>query len=229
MKKQAERAILDAPRYTVAEAARYIPGLSATTLRSWVLGRTYPVHGGEGVFKRLIVLPDPEENRLSFTNLVEAHVLYGLRVNAKISIGDLRTAIEFAEDRFEITHLLAHRGLLMTPGNLFIERYGDLVNLGKGGQLGMKTILQHYLQHVVHDDLGFARRLYPIIPWSSGGRDYLIDPEVAFGKPIIVKHGVRVATVADRYDGGEELETLARDYGLEENEVKNAITYARAA
>lgn len=230
MKRGTNRAaVLDAPRYGLAEAARYIPGLSVATLRSWVLGRTYPVQGGEAEFKRLIQLSNDEDRRLSFTNLIEAHVLYGLRVNRGISIRDLRTAIDYAEKEFIITHLLAHRDLLVLPGNLFIERYGQLVNLGKAGQLGMRKMIEAYLERVRHDELGFARRLFPMVPWAPGRRDYMIDPEVAFGKPVIVKHGVRVATVADRYEGGEELETLARDYGLRTEEVEAAITYARAA
>ncbi len=35
----------DVPRYTIAQAARYV-GLSPATLRSWVRGRSYP-KGGE--------------------------------------------------------------------------------------------------------------------------------------------------------------------------------------
>lgn len=229
-KGRAKRAkVLDSPRYGLAEAARYIPGLSAATLRSWVLGRTYPVQGGEAEFKRLIQLPDEDDRRLSFTNLIEAHVLYGLRVNRSISIRELRIAIDYAEKEFGIAHLLAHRDLLVLPGNLFIERYGQLVNLGKAGQLGMRKVIEAYLERVHHDDLGFARRFFPIVPWALGGRDFLIDPEIAFGKPIIVKHGVRVATVAERYEGGEQLETLARDYGIPTEEIEAAITYARAA
>lgn len=230
MNRQTVRAtVLDSPRYGLAEAARYIPGLSDATLRTWVLGRTYPVLGGEAEFKRLIQLPDSQDQRLSFTNLIEAHVLYGLRVNRGISIRDLRTAIDYAEKEFGISHLLAHRELLVLPGNLFIERYGQLVNLGKAGQLGMRKVIEAYLERVRHDDLGFARSFFPIVPWAPGRRDYLIDPEVAFGKPIVVKHGVRVATIADRYEGGEDLETLARDYGLPTEEIEAAITYARAA
>ena len=231
MKRRApERAtILDTPRYALAEGARYIPGLPVATLRSWVLGRTYPVRGGQEEFKRLIDLPDDGDRRLSFTNLIEAHVLYGLRVNRGISIKELRTAIDYAEREFGITHLLAHRDLLVGAGNLFIERYGQLVNLGKAGQLGMKEIIKAYLERVQHDVSGFARSFFPIVPWAPGRRDYLIDPEVAFGKPIIAKHGVRVATIADRYEGDEPIEVLAHDYGLEEEEVRAAITYARAA
>lgn len=41
------------PAYTLAEAARYLK-LPQATLRTWVLGRDYPVADGQGRFKALI-------------------------------------------------------------------------------------------------------------------------------------------------------------------------------
>lgn len=72
MSKKPEREALLAPRYSIAEAARLIPGLSPTTLRSWVLGRHYPVKSGTGFFEPIVSLPAPGDPMLSFTNLVEA-------------------------------------------------------------------------------------------------------------------------------------------------------------
>ena len=66
------------PRYSLAQAARYVR-ISPTTLRSWVRGRTYPTAGGSRYFEPLILKPAPEDPRLSFSNLVEAHVLRSLR------------------------------------------------------------------------------------------------------------------------------------------------------
>lgn len=224
-----DREALLAPRYGIAEAARLIPGLSPTTLRSWVMGRTYPTSSGTGRFDPLITLPDPGEPRLSFINLVESHILYGLRSSRELSIADFRTAVEFAEENYEIVHLLAHHDIRTMAGDLLLDRYGELVNLTKAGQLGMKTILHAYLRRLNYGNTGLAISLAPIVPWAPDSRDYLINPLVAYGRPIIVKHGVPVEVVADRYNGGESLGTLARDYGLKEEEVETAISYARAA
>lgn len=229
VKTESAEWFLHTPRYGLAEAARYIPGLSRSTLRSWALGRTYPVRHGRETFEPVIELPDPQDQKLSFINLVEAHVLYGLRSTKELSIRDLRKAIQYAQDTYGITHLLAHEDLRATPGNLFLDRYGELVNLTKAGQLAMRTILQAYLKRLVYAPHGFSTRLYPIVPWAPEHQDYLIDPKVAYGKPIIKKHGVRVATIVDRYNGDEPVERLAQEYGLEQEEVRQAIAYARAA
>jgi len=55
----------DVPRYTLAQAARYV-GLSPATLRSWVRGRSYPKGGESTRSEPLIKAPD----LLSFSNLI---------------------------------------------------------------------------------------------------------------------------------------------------------------
>ena len=63
-----------APAYSVAEAAHYLR-MPEETLRSWVVGRIYPVFGKSKRSRSLITLDDPGRRYLSFINLVEAHVL----------------------------------------------------------------------------------------------------------------------------------------------------------
>lgn len=94
----------DAPAYTLAEAARYAR-LPAATLRTWTLGRQYPTNEGGGQFDRLI---QPASNRpplLSFSNLIEAHVLRSLRTEHGVSVRALRDALAFAQKRLGIERL----------------------------------------------------------------------------------------------------------------------------
>lgn len=218
-----------APRYSMAEAVRFIPGLSRTLLRSWVRGRSRPIDGRTGCPEPIIGLSNPGEPMLSFTNLVEAHVLSGLRRTRGISIPDLRTAIEYAERRHGITHLLAHRDVWAAAGELFLDHYGELVNLTTAGQLAMREVLDAYLRRLRHGKTGLAVSLSPILPWAPDRQDYVIDPAIAYGRPVIAKHGVPVEVVANRINGGETISTLARDYDLERAEIKAALAYAEAA
>ena len=70
----------ESPVYSMAEAARYLR-LAPATLRSWILGRPYPKHAGAGFSHPLISIVDRKDQLLSFTNLVEAHVLAALRAD----------------------------------------------------------------------------------------------------------------------------------------------------
>ena len=137
------------PRYMIAEAARYIPGLSASTLRSWVLGRRYPADNGYRFFEPLIPLAD---GRLSFVNLVEAHVLLALRKQHQLKIRAVRAALDYAQTELRLDHLLTRRELLVAPGNLFLDRFGQLINLSKAGQLALRSVLEAHLRRVTFDD-----------------------------------------------------------------------------
>ncbi|GMR23840.1 MAG: hypothetical protein BMS9Abin37_2313 [Acidobacteriota bacterium] len=68
-----------APAYTLTETAHYLQ-VPAATLRSWVKGRGYPMTlDGSGFVQPTIELPDDDQSLLSFTNLVEVHMLDGIR------------------------------------------------------------------------------------------------------------------------------------------------------
>ena len=56
-----------------------------------------------------------------------------------------------------------------------------------------------------------------------------IDPQIAFGRPIVARRGVSTQAIADRIDAGETVEELASDYGLARAEIEEAVLYERAA
>jgi len=54
-------------------------------------------------------------------------------------------------------------------------------------------------------------------------RVVVIDPEVSFGKPVLVGTGIPTSTVAERYKTGESVDDLAKDYDLERGKIEEAI------
>ena len=216
------------PRYYKAEAARYLR-ISPATLRTWVLGRTYPRGPRVAFSEPLIQLPDSEDGRLSFTNLVEAHVLNGLRSSHRVPMHAVRTALAYAESTYGIERLLVHPDLRAVPGEVLLERLDELVNLGKAGQLALRKVLSYYLQRLERDVAGLPSRLYPFVPGMGTSMNLLIDPLVSFGRPIVKRRGISTAVIAERVDAGETLSFVAADYDLEEDEVEEAIIYERAA
>ncbi len=220
--------ILNAPAYTLAEASRYLH-IAAPTLRSWVVGRRYPLERGKGFFRPLIQLPNKSKGLLSFENLVEAHVLRALRTEQGVPIRAVRDALKFSEKKLNIERLLLSHELYTSAGELFLERYGQLINLSKSGQLALKEVLKSYLSRIEWDH-NIPIRLYPFIgDYRTDGKVIAIDPYISFGRPIIFKKGISTAIIVDRIDAGETVKDLAKDYDLDESEVEKAIVYERAA
>lgn len=220
----------DVPAYTLAEAARYLR-LPAATLRSWVLGRQYPTAEGSAEFPPLIRLASRRPPLVSFTNLIEAHVLQALRTEHGVSVKALRGALAYAEKALGIDRLLLRPELRAHAGKVFLDRYGELIELSASGQLAMRRLLDEHLKRIEWNAAKCPVRLYPFLSAAapSGERAIVIDPRIAFGRPVVQRKAVSTAAIAERIDAGESVEDVAADYDLARSEVEQAILYERAA
>jgi uncharacterized protein (DUF433 family) len=168
---------------------------------------------------------------LSFSNLIEAHVLRALRTDHGVSVKDLRQALRYAEEKLGVDRLLLRQELRMGGANIFLERYGQLIDLSASGQLAMRRVFEQHLERVVWDVPQFPVRLYPFLTSEGSGpeRPIAIDPQIAFGRPVVVRRGVSTHAIADRIDAGESVADLAADYDLSPTEIEEAVLYERAA
>ncbi|MSP56228.1 MAG: hypothetical protein EXR69_11595 [Myxococcales bacterium] len=118
----------DLPAYSPSEAA-FLIGVPSATLRSWVFGRHYPVRAKERGFSPPVIRrPDHKQRCLSFTNLVEAHVLASIRSFHGVLLEVARSAVEFLETRMETDHPLASGRFLTDGASLFVEHMGEVIN-----------------------------------------------------------------------------------------------------
>lgn len=214
------------PTYTVAEAAHYL-GVPKATLRSWTAGRHYPVAGGRRFFKPVIEAADAKRSRLSFLNLVEAHVLSALRREHKIDLRKVRQAIDYLRDTFGSEHPLADHHFETDGLDLFVEKYGRLINITREGQLAMRAVLQSFLRRVKRDRQGTPVKLYLFTRKGEPSEPFavVLDPRVSFGRPTLEGTNIPTAALAERYKAGDSLEDLAEDYGRPKEEVEEAIRY----
>ena len=212
------------PAYTLPEAAHYT-GVPLATLRSWVMGRHYPTGEGAKFFMPIIVRPDPEKSLLSFINLVECHVLAAIRRQHQVPIYNVRRALDYLKEHYQTEHPLAQRSFQTDGIDLFIEEYGQLINVSMKGQLAIRDLLEVHLRRIEHDQSGLALRLYPFTrkPESDSPKLIVIDPRVSFGKPVVVGTGIPTSVIADRYKTGESIDDLADDYGRKRLEIEEAI------
>ncbi len=220
-----ERAIYDAPAYRIHEAADYLR-LPAATLRSWVIGRNYPVTAGMRRFEPIIEISDPEKGYLSFTNLVEAHVLSAIRRQHNIPLHRVRDAVHFLRGKFGSDRPLIEEQFQTDGIDLFVEKMKELVNVSRKGQVAMREILELHLRRIERNPMGIPIRLYPFThskPELQTTGTVVIDPAVSFGRPIIRRLGVPTSLIAERYKAGEGVDDLVADYGAERDEIEEAI------
>lgn len=191
--------VLETPAYSVGEAARYLD-IPTATLRYWVLGGPYKTQRGVKRAAPIIQLADPTERLLSFLYLVEVHVLDALRRRHEVSLPKVRAALDYLERSGVCPH---HRPLadpsLQTDGlDLFIDRYGSLINASKAGQTAMRAMLEAHLRRIERNPAGAPIRLYPFTRKHDieEPRVVMMDPTVQYGRPVLVGSGIPTAVIA---------------------------------
>jgi uncharacterized protein (DUF433 family) len=212
------------PTYTISEAAHYLL-IPLATLRSWTVGRYYPVQDGKRLFSPVIAAPQKHPAMLSFMNLIEAHVLDAIRRVYGVRLPEVRSAIAFLRREFKSEHPLVEEKIETDGKDLFIRSFGQLIAASKGGQLAMPELVGAYLKRIEWDEQGIASRLYPFTRKRQldEPRVIVIDPRISFGRPVLAGTGIRTGIVAERYKAGESIQELAQDYGRRALDIEEAI------
>ena len=196
------------PAYTLGEASRLV-GLPPSTLRSWTHGRTFKTRGGVSRSHAIIQIPKSPGGFLTFTNVVEAHVLAAMRR--------------------QVPHPLAGVRFKTDGVDLFVDRVGHLINVSREGQLGMRAVLDASLERVEYDRAGRAVRLFPLFKREDAPKHVVLDPRRAFGRPILSGTSVPVVDIHNRFEAGESIEHLAADYDVPGEMIEEALRAAPQA
>ncbi len=210
----------DLPAYTISEAAHYL-AVPAMTIRYWSVGR--------GHYEPLIEAPEGKPQLLSFLNLAELHILAAIRRKHGVKMPSIRRAIQYlAEDTwqgFHTRHPLISLQLETDGLDLFTERYGQLVNISREGQMAMRQIISVALRRISRDAAGVPIKLYPFTraAMDDTPTTVVIDPRLSAGRPVINGTGLATEIIAERYKAGESISDLARDYERGNEEIEEAV------
>jgi uncharacterized protein (DUF433 family) len=222
----------DVPTYTIPMAARYLR-MAVPTLRNWVNGYTYPTDHGVKRAPRVIVPPPHREGArifLSFTNLIEAHVLSSIRRVHEVPLPKVRKSLNYIEDKFGTEHPLAREKFATDGVDLFVEKFGELINVSNTEQTQIREAIAQGIQRIDYD-AGFARRLFPYIRRAhevdaDQPRVVVIDPRISFGRPVVSGSGVPITEIYERFNAGDSVEHLAKDFRLNREKVQEALRAA---
>jgi uncharacterized protein (DUF433 family) len=205
------------PAYSILEASGYL-NVPQSTVRYWSVGR----RDQAGL---LHVAQPSGPTLLSFINLVELHVLSGIRLKHGVSLPHIRSAMQFVARKYDLKHPLVEQSFETDGIDLFVEKFGQLINVSREGQIGITDILRSALKRVERDDAGLPIRLFP---YTRSIKDdspsiVVIDPRLSGGRPTMANSGVAVQVIAERYKAGDSITALARDYDRTPEEIEEAI------
>jgi uncharacterized protein (DUF433 family) len=214
------------PVYSIPDAAYYL-GIPVATLRAWALGR--PKQNAEGEYPPVLRFVS-ESGRLSFNDLVEAHILRAT-IRQKLSLQRLKRGLEFLREYWPnierplLTFNFATDGKDLLVKGIYGCGDAELVNATQGGQVEMEHLLVEHLKFIEYDREGYAFTLFP----ERGEKVVSITAGLYSGRPVIDGTRIPTDTVAQRFTGGETIAELATDYGLSERAIGAAIKYEKKA
>jgi len=216
------------PTYTVAEASHHL-GMSQSTVRSWIAGHSYPTKKGRKRSDPLIEAASRDPWALSFHNLVELHVLKAIRRDHNVAMHRIRNALQYVQDRLNVERPLLKEDFRTNGVDLFVERYGALLNASSGEKQMLLGLMRASVSRIERDDR-FSPAAY--FPWRidpvAEGRAVRIDPETAFGRPVVEGTRIPTAVLYGRYRRGQRAATLAKEYVLTVDVVKAALEWEKA-
>lgn len=215
-----------APAYSFPEAA-LCARLPVATLRIWALGRSYPTASGEKRTPPMFEIADREQKLLSFVNLIEAHVLRGLRTKHEFTMQHVKKALKELGRHQPSSHPLAFEEFLTDDADIFVERFGTLINLNRAGQIAMRETLIAHLKRIDRAGIQGPVRFFPFIRSEDveGSRTVSISPNVSFGRPVIAGTRITTAEIAGRVNAGDMVQKVAEDFDLTTQQVTDAILF----
>lgn len=187
---------------------------------------------------------DQAAHRLSFYDLVEAHILRAA-VERHVPLSQLKRGLAYLREQHPenprplLTYNFRTDGKYLLVGGMLGSKRKDreaLVNASVHGQLEMTGILSEHLQHLLDsfDEyfnlVGRDRSKMPDTLYPKGGHKIVsITSEIFSGRPVIEGTRIPTSVVAQRFNAGEDIKALARDYRIPKDKIEAAIHYETAA
>lgn len=203
--------------YAIHDVAR-LTGVSVQKIRKWMQD------GGA-----LPAVVHPRENEhpvFTFIDLVEVLVAGQLREHG-VSMQRLRKVHVALIAMLSTEHPFAHSRLYTSGRSVILSVLGE----DRGEQLLDVLTRQHLLEDVVRPHLR-GLEFDPTTELAQRWRiadGVLIDPAIAFGRPILVETGYPTGVLAEAYAANnEDAELVAHWYRVGANEVLRAVEFERS-
>lgn len=197
-----------------------------STLRAWCLGQGYRADGKTRRFQPLIHLDANDRRALSFLNLVEAHVLAAIRRQHHVPLPKVRQALAYVSKQLNTPRPLVELEFQTDGVDLFLEKLGSLINVTQEGQTEMAEMIRDHLKRIERDSAGVPVRLYLFTRHDhirNQPSPVVVDPQIAFGCPVLAGRSVPTAVLADRFKAGDSLSQLAEDYDTSPQQIEEAL------
>ena len=203
----------------MSEVSR-LASIAPATVRSWFLGRS------DRIGKGPILKPDYDlvngDRAFSFLDLIDALAIGRFREKG-VKMSLVRQVHAILGEELGTAHPFA-RARLRTDGSSIVAEEADR----QGNQTLHDAVTKQYIFECIHD--AFERVDYSEITQLAERyritEGVVIDPKIAFGKPVVERTGTCASIIARQYEANGRDESLVADlYEISESAVMNAVRF----
>ncbi|MCW8131719.1 MAG: hypothetical protein KIS92_15340 [Planctomycetota bacterium] len=183
---------------------------------------------GKRVFIPQVVSKD--KRIVTFLDFIQVLAIRTIRQYYDIPLGKIRDGVVFAQRKFGISHLFAHKVNCYVLGKeMYVEfpskeRITIQISGKQKGQLAMPEVIQLYSEKLSFSDGGLVTRF---TPFTYKHYEVIMDPKVRFGQPFSNASGHTVATLLNASKTEGSIDAAAKVFGVQKTDVQMAIEYER--
>lgn len=209
-------------------------GIPTTTVHRWIEGYSFPLSRWSKSHKPPVFIASlPRSDGkigLTFLDLVQLRVVQGFR-KAGVPLQRIRAAAVTAADVFGTSHPFAFERFRTDGRDVFAKVVVDaaevgLLNLSSSGQRAFPEWVEQSLR-----ELSFATETRLAERWyiAGPGGGIVVDPRIAFGRPVVENAGVPTRVIWEQAQSDGEPRSLAEWFRLEVRQVQDALRFEGSA
>lgn len=201
--------------YSPSEASRLV-GVPVQSIRNWMLGRDDRAPLWESQHTAW-----SETLILGFRDMMEARIVHALRKH-QFSLQELRGTMDYARMQVGDSRPFSTRDFKVAGKDIFLNLPDGILTVSRKnrGQSVFKEAILPILKSVEYGEKA-AKFFWP----QPRKRTIVLDPEIAFGKPILVESGIPTGTIAGSViaEGSEKL--TAKYFEIPVSQVRDAVKF----
>jgi uncharacterized protein (DUF433 family) len=211
--------------YTVPEAARLLK-IRPRNINRWLGGYTYTSQGKAG---RMPPLWTPEiptfdgHLELAFRDLIELRFVSAFMA-AGLGLKTIRHCLAYARECVHDERPFSTRRFKTDGRTIFLDSLRttgepELIDLKRGRYVFATAVERTFKDLDIHEDA--VTRWRPF----HGKNSIVIDPQRAFGQPIVTEYGVPTIALAEAVKAERSVDRVARLYEMPAAVVRDAVRF----
>lgn len=197
------------PAYQIAEAANYAQ-VAPQTVAAW--------HRIEAE----LLKQREQRSALSYMQLIEVAVVAAFR-KAGVPMPRIRKARAWAAHELKSEYPFAEYKFKENAKHLYLDAQqidvgpDTVIQADTGGQLEWASVIGRLKEFEYEEQVALR--------WHVAGAEkpIIIDPRISFGAPAV--RGIATWVLRGRFDAGESESDIAEDFGLDRDEVREALKF----